>query len=206
MESDPAQTPASGEYAILEKKFEKLKKLGKNRGVETLMRNTYRVHIALNTLADSKANFLISVNSVIMVVVSSHGMTYVTSRLLFIPMAVLIATCVSSMVFAVLCARPRVDHDKFARRPDGGTDGNLLFFGSFTQLSKTEFREELLDVLREGEKVYPTMLDDLYQMGQVLDKKFGRLKTAYAILLFGMPIGVILFVVMQSIIKAGTIQ
>ena len=205
MSKDDTSAPRP-DLEALEKQLKKLKKLGKNRGVETLLRNTYRVHIALNTLADSKANFLISVNSALMVLASSHGMTYVNNRLLLIPMAVIILTCVSSMVFAVLCARPRVDHEAFARDEEGKSRGNLLFFGSFTQLSSDQFEDEMLDVLQDGEKVYPTMITALYQMGQVLDKKYGRLKTAYAFLLFGLPIGVILFVLMQSLVKVGTIQ
>lgn len=200
MDSDPSPS-SKPDIAEIEAKVKKSKKLGKNRGVETLLRNTYRAHIALNTLADTKANFLITVNSALMILASSHGMTYAHNRLLLIPIAIIVLTCIGSMALAVLCARPRVDHEAYRRDEDGKTHGNLIFFGSFCQLSEPEFKEELLDVLREGEKVYPVMISDLYQMGKVLDKKYARLKTAYAILMVGLPIGVILFFVLQAVFK-----
>jgi hypothetical protein len=188
----------------LESNLRKLKKLGKNRGVETLLRNTYRVHIALNTLADSKANFLITVNSALMILASSHGMTYVHNRLLLIPIVVIVLTCIGSMALAVLCARPRVDHEAYKRQADGTTRGNLLFFGSFCKLSGPEFNQEMLDVLHDREQVYSVMLSDLYQMGKVLDRKYARLKTAYAILMLGLPIGVVLFVILQGALQHAT--
>ena len=176
----------------------KKKKLGTNRGIETLFRNTYRVHVELSALADSKANFLISVNSIVMVLIVSHGMEYVTHRALLLPVGIVMATCIGSMIFAVLVARPRIAKLKGAGIHSEKIDTNLLFFGSFTGLTKEEYITGLSETMKDGELLYPTMMADIYEMGKVLQKKFARLQSAYGFLLYGMPVGVIIFLIMQG--------
>ena len=44
------------------------------------------------------------------------------------------------------------------------------------------------------------MMGDIYEMGIVLQKKYTRLKLAYGFLLYGLPIGLITFVIMECII------
>ena len=84
-----------------------IRKLGTKRGVETIFRNAYRVHIEVSALADAKANFLISVNSIILILIAAHGQKYITHKGLLLPVGIVIATCICSMIFAVLVARPR---------------------------------------------------------------------------------------------------
>jgi hypothetical protein len=189
------------------KKKKKKEKIGTNRGIETLFRSTYRVHVEVSALADSKANFLISVNSIIMILIVSHGMSYITHKLLFIPVGIVMATSIGSMIFAVLTARPRISSKQgalSAHMQKGGS--NLLFFGSFTQLTKEDFIEQLTATIRDSEVLYPAMMADIYQMGLVLQRKFNRLKIAYDFLLIGMPIGLLVFLIMQSMIVAGRLE
>ncbi len=196
---NPNDTPPPSEAdLLLPKKKKKQKKLGTNRGIETLFRNTYRVHVEVSALADSKANFLISVNSIIMVLIVSHGMQYITHPNLILPICLVIATSIGSMIFAVLVARPRITNTPYVHAGKGGS--NLLFFGTFTQISKEEFIEGLSDTIKDPDILYPMMMGDIYEMGKVLRKKFARLQVAYGFLLYGLPVGVIAFLIMQVII------
>lgn len=181
-------------------------KVGTNRGVETLFRNTYRVHVEVSALADSKANFLISVNSIIMVLMVSHGMNYIAHKVLFIPIGIVMATSIGSMVFAVLAARPRINKGgaHSTQVPDAGP--NLLFFGSFTRLSKEDFIGKLTEIVRDPQALYRAMMADIYEMGLVLQQKFSRLKVAYNFLLIGLPIGVVIFLIMQGMIVGGSLK
>jgi hypothetical protein len=45
------------------------------------------------------------------------------------------------------------------------------------------------------------MAADIYDMGKVLERKFERLQTAYGYLLYGLPIGLVLFLTIQTILK-----
>lgn len=176
------------------------KKLGTKRGVETLFRNTYRVHVEVSALADSKANFLISVNSIILILIVSHGQNYITHKGLLIPVGIVIATCIGSMICAVLVARPRIKKGNplQAHLQKGGS--NLLFFGSFAEMPKENFIAEFSELISTPDQLYPAMMGDIYEMGKVLKKKFVRLQVAYGFLLYGLPLGLIIFVIMECII------
>ena len=184
----------------LTKTEKEINKLGTKRGVETLFRNCYRVHVEVSALADAKANFLISVNSIILILIVSHGQKYITHKGLLIPVGIVIATCIGSMIFAVLVARPR-----FKQMNPGDVSikegkSNLLFFGSFTALHKEEFIEGFSNLVTTPTRLYRAMMGDIYEMGLVLQKKYSRLKLAYGFLLYGLPVGFIIFVIMEFII------
>ncbi|HQW29620.1 MAG TPA: hypothetical protein PK529_10575, partial [Verrucomicrobiales bacterium] len=65
---DPSETKKERkerkEREKLEKRAMKEKSPGMSKGVETLFKNIYRVHVEVSAMADNKANFLISVNSI----------------------------------------------------------------------------------------------------------------------------------------------
>lgn len=183
-----------------EKKARKEKMLGTSRGVETLFRNIYRVHVEVSAMADNKANFLISVNSIILVLSTAHAKEIVTDRLLLFPAAIVLLSCIFSMVFAVLVARPRITGEKASDHPPH-TAPNLLFFGAFSRVPREVYVDALIDMTKDRQAVYPAMASDIYDMGMVLKKKFRRLQTAYGFLLFGMPGGILLFLVMQTIMR-----
>ena len=180
-----------------------MKKLGSNRGVETMFRNACRVHVELSAIADSKANFLISVNSIILILAAAHGKEVVTDKLLLFPAVIVIGSCVGSMVYAAIVARPRVTRvrEKGERKLNDEEDPNLLFFGGFTKIQKEEYVESMGDLILRPEAIYPTMAADIYDMGKVLERKFERLQTAYGYLLYGLPIGLVLFLTIQTILK-----
>ena len=203
--TEPGEHPLSDQTPdqLPEKKKEKKKKDKKSkasRGVETLFRNIYRVHVEVSAMADNKANFLISVNSIILVLAAAHAKEVVTDRLLLIPAAIVIFSCIGSMIFAVLVARPRVTGDMPAEKVEK-TAPNLLFFGVFTQITQESYVESLIGLTKDKEAVYPAMAGDIYCMGKVLKRKFQRLQTAYGFLLYGMPGGIFLFLVMQTVLR-----
>lgn len=177
-----------------------IRKLGTKRGVETIFRNAYRVHIEVSALADAKANFLISVNSIILILIVAHGQKYITHKGLLLPVGIVIATCICSMIFAVLVARPRFKQMKAGEVSIKSGKSNLLFFGSFTALRKDEFIEGFSDLITSPNQLYSSMMGDIYEMGVVLKRKYIRLQYAYGILLYGFPLGLIIFVIMECII------
>ncbi len=185
------------------RKHKKMKKLGSSRGIETLFRNIYRVHVEVSAMADNKANFLISVNSIILILAAAHAKEIVTDELLLIPAAIIIGSCIGSMVYAVLVARPRVTCAQKEDEKDEQClkNPNFLFFGGFTKMPKDDYVEGMTNLVLNGEKIYPSMMADIYDMGKVLQRKFQRLQTAYGFLLYGLPGGIFLFLTMQTILR-----
>lgn len=164
------------------------------RGIETMFRTTYRNHINLSAIADSKANIMISINGIIMsIIIASISPKIDTNPWLLIPTAVLLISCLVSVVYAVLAARPRVSSQALTLEGVRQKRANILFFGNFTHLKEEEFVEGMLDLLQNTDNLYHSMIRDLYGLGKVLDRKFALLRTSYTVFMSGIIAGVLLF-------------
>ncbi|MVT12352.1 Pycsar system effector family protein [Chitinophaga tropicalis] len=177
-----------------DKKKEKEPKPG--RGVETMFRTTSTNHIRLSSMADSKANIMISVNSIIVSVIL--GVLF--RRLedypnLIIPAILFLATGVITIIFAVLATRPNVNVGRFTKADIDSKKVNLLFFGNFHKMSLEEYTWAMKEMMKDSEYVYGSMIQDIYHLGVVLGAKYKRLRTSYNIFMFGLIISVIAFVI-----------
>ena len=86
-------------------------------------------------------------------------------------------------------------HDRLEARLQLVGQGNLLFFGFFTQLGEDAFIDEIIGRLATEHSIYETMARDIYQNGMVLQhKKYKMLGYAYRILLLGMVASCVAYV------------
>jgi len=203
-EEDQPELPANsgkdtkkkdGETPKKDKKDKKKKKEG-SRGIETMFRTTMSSHLQLSNMADNKANLMISINSIIVsIIISSFLRNMDDMPHLLIPTGLLTALCLLTITFALLSTRPRI---KSHRDNTGLTDDmkvDLLFFGSFSQLSPDAYKTGVKGIMESPDLLYDTMIDNLYQQGQVLERKYKLLKITYNLFLFGFPLVVICYVV-----------
>jgi hypothetical protein len=148
-----------------------------------LVRTVQQSHVQLSAMADQKASILMGATFVIFTITIGQARGGHAP----LPLLILGAAAFFSAAFAVLAILPAT------RAPDAG---NLLFFGSFTQLDEAEFIERVLDRLQSDDRVYRTMLHDLYQNGCVLQrKKYRLLGIAYRIFLAGLTASFAAFLV-----------
>lgn len=76
----------------------------------------------------------------------------------------------------------------------------LFFFGNFTSLSKLDFEDAMLTILKDDEYLYRSILADFYGQGNVLKRKYRLLTYSYNIFLTGLVLSVIVFVFFQYFI------
>lgn len=175
------------------------KKKNKNkseRGVETMFRVTSTNHLELSALADNKANIMISVNSIIISIV----ITVLIRKLeeypnYIIPTFMLLVTCLSAMVFAILATRPKVTNGRISKEDIANKKGNLLYFGNFHGMSLNEYKEGIHSLMDDGGYLYDSMITDIYFLGKVLSEKYRLLRKSYNIFMFGFVISVIAFLI-----------
>lgn len=170
------------------------------RGIETLYRSVYDYHINLSSIADNKANIMISINTIIIsLVITLFGSGYTFSgqnefgSLRFvIPMAVLLVTSLVAVVFAVLSSRPNVtSKEKYELSKK---DSSILFFGNFAQLQLQEFVERIKELKERNDELYDSMTVDIYYLGSVLVKKYRLLSWSYNIFMGGLVLCAVGFV------------
>jgi hypothetical protein len=178
------------------KKKKKKGRLGSERGIETMFRNSYRTHIDMSGLADSKANIMISINGLIMsILIAGLSRGIDTNPWLLAPTSVLLISCLTSMVFAVLAARPRVTNRSVTLEDVRGSRANILFFGSFVNMPEADFITGMTELMQNPDELYLNMMRDLYGLGRVLQRKFRLLRIAYNVFMGGLAVGVIAFIV-----------
>ncbi|MFW6157673.1 MAG: Pycsar system effector family protein [Balneolaceae bacterium] len=172
------------------------KKLGSiKRGVETMFRTSYRTHIELSGIADTKSNIMISINGIIIsIIIATLSPKLDSNPWLLWPSASLLFTTLLSIVYAIRAARPRVSREPVTLEDVRKNRANILFFGNYHNMKKEEYVTGIEELMSDNERLYDTMARDLYGLGQVLARKFELLRTAYNIFMVGMVISVALFI------------
>ena len=189
------------------KKKEKRKSgLGSGRGIETMFRSTYRVHLDLTSLADSKANIMISINGLILsIILAAIAPKIDTNAWLVFPTVTMLVSCVVAIIFAVLAARPRGKPQANLTLDDVlNRDVNLLYFGNSSQLSEGDFITGLTRMVENQDDLYRNMMRDIYGMASVLSRKFALLRTSYTVFMIGVSVSVLAFILV-FLLESGTI-
>jgi HD superfamily phosphodiesterase len=170
------------------------------RGIETMFRLTSRNHLQLSTMADSKANILISVNSIIIsIIIGGLIKALDTNPHLIFPTYVILTINVVTIVFAILTLRPNVTKGKFTRKDIEDKNTNLLFFGNFHGMEREDYKWGMMEMLNDSNYLYSSLIDDIYFLGKVLGKKYRFLRISYNIFMFGMIFAVLAFAVANFI-------
>lgn len=164
------------------------------RGVETMYRTTYRTHVNLSSIADNKANIMLSINAIIIsITISTLVPSFDTNPKLILPTAVLLLVCLVAIIFATLSTRPKITEGKFTREDIEQKKSNLLFFGNFYNMKLEDFNWGMNEMIMDEDFLYSTMTRDLYFLGKVLAKKYKYLSICYNIFMYGLIIAVITF-------------
>jgi predicted metal-dependent HD superfamily phosphohydrolase len=188
---DPAELAAAEEA-----KRRKEKEKEADRSIATVFRIMAQSHSNLSSMADSKANILISVNSIILsIMMATLFEKLQTDPNLQLPVSILIVVCVSSIVFGILATRPNVSHGTFTRDDIASKKTNLLFFGNYHNMNLDDYNWGMTEMLGDKNYMNASMIKDQYFLGVVLAKKYKYLRIAYNIFMFGLIISMIAFVI-----------
>lgn len=194
----------SGNYKIEQNEVKA--RTGKNfgRGIDTMYRTAFRNHINLSRIADGKANMMISINTIILSIVitvsgASLGFfedTFYENPEFLVPIISLLLSSLIAVVFAVFSARPtvteyRIKKDKLIK----SKEASLLYFGNFLKLEKKEFVEHMASMKLDQNALYDDLARDLYDLGQVMHKKYLLLTISYNTFVGGLALAVISFLI-----------
>lgn len=164
------------------------------RGVETMFRTSYRVHMDLSGIADTKANIMISINGIIIsIIIASISPKIDANPWLLLPTIVLLLTCLISIVHAVLAARPRVSSSMVDLEQFRKQRSNILFFGHYVHMSEKDYVQGMKELMDDEPGLYQNMIRDIYGLGKVLDKKFALLRKSYNAFMIGLVAGILTF-------------
>jgi predicted metal-dependent HD superfamily phosphohydrolase len=170
------------------------KKENPERGISTVFRIMASNHANLSSMADSKANIMISVNSIILSVIISVLIRHLDeNKNLILPTVTLILVCVGAIVFAVRATRPNISEGTFTKEDIQQKKTNLLFFGNFHNMTLPDYDWAMKEMLFDRDYLYGSMVKDLYFLGVVLAKKYRLLRISYNIFMYGLILTMLIY-------------
>ena len=176
----------------------KYKDQSPDRGIQTLFRVTMRNHLKLSDIADAKANILLSVNAIIISLAISNLIPELgapDNKSLMIPTLILVMFSVASIIGSIMSTRPNITSGEFTREQVENRDVNLLFFGNFHKMPYDQFEWAIHEIMEDQDYVYNSLTKDLYNLGNVLDRKYRLLRITYTIFMIGIILSVLSFIV-----------
>ena len=195
-EENKESSKAEGGEKNKKKDKEKDKEKDAGRSIETMFKNTIRTHVDFSSMADTKANILISVNTLVLTIMLSIMVRKLDSNpQLIIPSAILTLTSLITLVYAILVTRPKVSSGMFTEKDVKDKTVNLLFFGNFHKMGLSEFTWGMKEMMKDKDFLYDNMIKDFYYLGQVLGQKYQKLRICYTFFMYGLIISVLAFAI-----------
>ncbi|WP_086618900.1 Pycsar system effector family protein [Erythrobacter tepidarius] len=155
-----------------------------------LVRTSQQANLVLSQMADTKASILMGATFLVFTI--SVGQA--TNGTMPVALGVLALFAFISAMCAVFAVLPSVSSPSSAKFPHG--QPNKLFFGYFTHMEENEWVDSVLAELQADETVFRTMLHDIYQNGQVLQRKKYRFLTyAYKSFMVGLCLTGVTFLI-----------
>ena len=186
-------------HAFVDGEQQELKQLNLGRGVETMFRTTYRTHVNLSAMADSKANLMLSLSSLLisnLILGIIFFYKSIQNKSILLPIAIIIIASLIALIYAVLATRPKVTEGKFTREDIEQKRANLLFFGNFYNMEIEDFHLGMMQMIKDSDFLYSSMTRDLYYLGKVLAQKYRYLRICYSVFMYGLIAAIFVFVLL----------
>lgn len=191
---------------LSEKKEKKRKKKDKltltdsinsNKSAQMMFKTALRNHIDLTSIADNKANIMLTINAgIITVSLSLLAPVISANPKMVYPISILLTTCVATIIYATLTTRPIKTKGMTAVKSIEGGPTNLFFYGNFYKMDFNEYKAGIKLVLDDENKLDDSIISDLFYLGKALGNKFTQLRTCYLIFMVGMTLTVIAFAIL----------
>jgi hypothetical protein len=153
--------------------------------LDHMLRQTRIHHVQLSSMADIKANMLLTLASLVFTIAAPQAM----KPALRWPALVLMAFCLITIGFTIYAVMPKVSiKERGGRQPeDRDAMFNLLFFGDFVEMPYEKFASDMEKILNDPSKLYEAQVREIYTLGSFLAKKKYRfLRLAYQAFLAGL--------------------
>lgn len=159
-----------------------------------MLKQTRQHHVHLSTMADVKANIMLTISSVIL----TMSMKYVSDPVLKWPAGCMMCFCVATITLAVYTVMPKINiWSKEEKKANPKSPFfNLLFFADFVRLPYDKYSKLMEEMLNDPSKAYEAQVKEIYSLGCFLaSKKFRYVQLAYATFISGILLSTVTLIV-----------
>ncbi|MBC8193295.1 MAG: hypothetical protein H8E18_13000 [FCB group bacterium] len=158
------------------------------------LRTAQQHQVTWSMIADQKANIIIGFALIFFSVIQSQmfSVEFMDDRYFF-PISALALTVFISFFLAIMVVLPRFKRGRVYTQPSQMP--NPLFFGFFASFTQQEYTDYMMDTVNNNEAARRLMVQDLYQIGVVLKKKYELLRFSYMSLAIGALLSIVILVI-----------
>ena len=156
---------------------------------DQFLRTTQQHHVALSSMADTKANIIITVSSIVLTLsLGRMGDSSLRASVL-----TLTGFTLAALLLAILAVLPKYRPLRLKHGQPLPPHFNILFFGHFSEIDRGRFLHEVGNRLKADGSVYRTMAGDIYSLGSYLSHhKYRYLRLSYICFLAGFVASVVI--------------
>jgi hypothetical protein len=160
--------------------------------LDYLLSETRRQLIDLSNMADTKANILLSVSSVIITI----SLTRLNDPSFRLAVLVLAAFMLITITLALLTVTPGIDVSPRRKRSPQDPEFNPLFFGNYSHMSYEEYNRHMEEILNDPNASYEVQVHEIYHVGIYLKRtKYNYVKYGYMFFFIGTISGILIYLV-----------
>jgi len=158
------------------------------------LRTAQQHQVTLSMIADQKANIIIGFALIFFSVIQSQMFSeeFMNARY-FYPISALALTVFISFFLAILVVLPRFKRGHVYTTPSQMP--NPLFFGFFASFTQAKYTDYMMETVNSNEAARRLMVQDLYQIGVILKKKYELLRFSYLSLAIGALLSVVVLII-----------
>jgi hypothetical protein len=157
-----------------------------------MLLQTRRQLIDFSIMADTKANILLSISSVIATLV----LTRVTDLRLMSAAIVLLFFLLLTVLMALLTLIPNIRTFRKQKRSVTDPDFNPLFFGDYASVKHADYMTHMEEVLSDPHRTYEIQLNELYFAGRYLQyTKYNYVKLGYIFFFMGIISSTVVYII-----------
>jgi pycsar effector protein len=168
---------------------------GQRPQLDYLLSETRRQLIDLSNMADTKANILLSVSSVL-ITISLTRVSDPAWRLAVLVLAIFMSITIT---LALLTVSPSIDVSPRPKLSPQDREFNPLFFANYAHMSYEEYSRHMEKVLNDPNAAYEVQVHEIYHVGVYLQRtKYNYVKYGYMFFFVGTISSLIIYL-MQNL-------
>lgn len=151
--------------------------------LDHMVRTTRMHHVHLSSMADMKANMLLTMSAVVITLSVPH----ILKPEFQWPFIALTAFCLLTIALATYAVMPKTSGAAKKATDQRDSRFNILFFGDFTRMDYPAYESAMEDLMNDEHRVYEAQVREIYLLGSFLArKKYRFLWLAYLSFITGL--------------------
>ena len=158
--------------------------------LDHLFRQTRMNLVVYSQMADTKANILLSISSVLL----SISLTQIADPRFTASIIALVGFLLITIFLALMTVIPRVHgflHKKYSVHDP---DYSPLFFGDYVDIPYDEYAKDMEEIMNDSDRTYEVMVKEIYYAGVYLVKsKYKYIRSGYISFFTGLIVSTLIF-------------